>query len=73
MTEPQSAAIKTLQAEVERLHTKIDDAVKQRIYAAAAEISGVPVQVLKDLLIARSTGNYCRCRALKNIAEGNDV
>lgn len=65
-------AAKKLAAEVESLHAKIDDAVKRRIYGAAAEISGVPVATLKNLFIARCSNSYCRCRAIRNIAASND-
>jgi hypothetical protein len=65
-------AAKKLEAEVKDLHAKIDDAVKQRIYEAAAEISGVPVGTLKNMFIARCGNSYCRCRAIRNIAAGDD-
>jgi hypothetical protein len=65
-------AAKKLEAEIKSLHAKIDDVVKEHIYAAAAEISGVPVGVLKNMLIARCNSGYCRCRAIRNIAAGDD-
>ena len=58
---------KALSAQVEALHGKIDDAIRTCIYERAAEISGAPVQVIKDMLIARSSSSYCRCRAFKNV------
>lgn len=61
------AEAKALSAQVEGLHGRIDDAIRACIYERAAEISGVPVQVIKDMLIARSSNSYCRCKALKNV------
>jgi len=63
---------KKLEAQVKDLHVKIDNAVKQRIYEAAAEISGVPVGAIKNLFIARCSSGYCRCRAIRNIVTGED-
>jgi hypothetical protein len=63
------AEAKSLSAQVEGLQAKIDGAIRDCIYDRAAEISGVPVQVIKDMLIARSSASYCRCKALKNITE----
>jgi hypothetical protein len=65
-------AVEKLRAEIDNLHTAMDDAIKARIYAAAAEISNVPARVLKDILIARCSSAYCRCRAIRKIAAGDD-
>jgi hypothetical protein len=59
MTDSKKVAAALL-PEVENLHAKIDDAVRACIYDRAAEISGAPVQVIKDMLIARSSSSYCR-------------
>ena len=59
-----------LSAEVEDLHAKIDDAIRDCIYDHAAKISGVPVKIIKEMLTARSSSGYCRCKALKNVTEG---
>jgi len=61
------ADAEALSVEVEGLHAKIDDAIRACIYDRAAEISGVPVQVIKDMILARSSSSYCRCKALKNV------
>jgi hypothetical protein len=50
------ARVKKVEATLATLHADIDDIVKDRVYAAAAEISGIPVGVLKQLSwIARPT------------------
>jgi hypothetical protein len=72
MSEKYLEAAQGLRTEIDNLHTRIDDAVRERIYAAAAEISGVPTGVLKDMLISRCSSGYCRCRAIRNIAAGED-
>jgi hypothetical protein len=64
--------VKKLEASLDALHANIDELVKERLYAVAADISGVPVSVLKNTLVARASGGYCRCRALKSIAAGED-
>jgi hypothetical protein len=61
-----------LEASLDAIHAHIDELVKERVYAAAADISGVPVGVLKNTLVVRASGGYCRCRALKSIAAGED-
>jgi len=48
------------------------DIVKERIYAVAAQISGVPVESVKNMFVARCSSAYCRCRAVRNIASGDD-
>jgi hypothetical protein len=65
-------AVEKLKAEIADLHTRIDEAVKARIYAAASEISNVPVGVIKDMFVKRCPSGYCRCRAIRNIAAGDD-
>ena len=72
MKEPSKEAAKKLETEVANLHAKIDDIVKERIYAVAAQISGVPVESVKNMLVARCSSAYCRCRAVRNIASGDD-
>jgi hypothetical protein len=66
-----AAAIK-LKAEIEKLHAAADDTIKQRIYAAAAEISNVPTATLKNILVAECGSAFCRCRAIRRIAAGDD-
>jgi hypothetical protein len=65
-------AAQKLSAEIEGLYARIDDAVRDRIYAAAAEISGVPTGVLQHSLMVRCSSGYCRCRAIRNIVAGED-
>jgi hypothetical protein len=63
---------KELEAQTKNLHARIDDAVKERLYAAAAEISGVPLGTLKSMFIEHCRSGYCRCRAIRNIVAGED-
>jgi hypothetical protein len=56
---------------IEALQAEIDELVTERIRTRAAEISGVPTSALRRLLEVRS-GGYCRCLALKKIANGTD-
>jgi hypothetical protein len=72
MKEPSREAAKKLEAEVASLHAKIDDLVKERIYAIAAQISGAPVGSVKNMFVARCNSAYCRCRAIRNIASADD-
>jgi hypothetical protein len=65
-------AAKELEAEIKDLHFKIDNVIKERIYAVAAKVSGAPVGPLKDIFIAQCSSGYCRCRAIRNIAAGAD-
>jgi hypothetical protein len=58
-----SAAAKKAEA----LQAEIDELSTLRIRERAAEISGVPSLMLRRMLESRSCG-YCRCLALKNIA-----
>jgi hypothetical protein len=39
---------------------------------AAAEISGIPVGVLKQSIVDCASNGYCRCKALSAIATGKD-
>ncbi len=55
----------------EALQADIDELITNRIRERAAEISGVPSMVLRRILESRSCG-YCRCLALKNIANETD-
>jgi enamine deaminase RidA (YjgF/YER057c/UK114 family) len=66
------ARVKNVEATLATLHADIDDIVKDRVYAAAAEISGIPVGVLKQSIVDRASDGYCRCRALSAIATGKD-
>jgi hypothetical protein len=66
------AAAEKLKAEIERLHAAADDVIKARIYSIAAQISNVPSNVLKNIFVAQCGSGYCRCRAIRNIAAGND-
>jgi hypothetical protein len=65
------AKVKKVENEIDNLEANIDQLVTERVMAVASEISGVPVGVLRNMLQARSTC-YCKCMALRNIAEGND-
>jgi len=62
-----SAAVKKIGA----LQAEIDELITLRIRERAAEISGVPAMVLRRMLEQRSCG-YCRCMALKNVANESD-
>jgi hypothetical protein len=62
-----AAAVKKIDA----LQAELDKLITGRIHERAAEISGVPVLVLRRMLEQRCCG-YCRCRALKNIADETD-
>jgi hypothetical protein len=62
-----SAVVKKANA----LQAEIDELITLRIRERAAEISGVPTIVLRRMLESRSCG-YCRCLALKNIANETD-
>jgi hypothetical protein len=66
------ARVKRLEATLAALHADIDEIVKDRVYAAAAEISGIPVDVLKKSIVDRASGGFCRCKALSAIAAGKD-
>jgi hypothetical protein len=66
------ARVKKLEATLARLHPDIDQVVKDRVYAVAAEISGVPVGVLNKAIVDRASNGYCRCKALSAIAAGKD-
>jgi hypothetical protein len=75
MTEAEiKGAAKKLEAEAKDLHARIDDIIKQRIYEVAAQISNVPTRVVQNMFIAsgRCNNSYCRCRAIRNIAAGED-
>jgi hypothetical protein len=63
--------VKKVQNEIDNLEAMIDQLVTERVIAVASEISGAPVGALRSMLQARSTC-YCKCMALRNIAEGND-
>ncbi|OLB69672.1 MAG: hypothetical protein AUI16_27795 [Alphaproteobacteria bacterium 13_2_20CM_2_64_7] len=72
MTKDYRARIEKLESELDALHGTIDQLIIERVYAVAGEISGTPVGALKNTIIARASGGYCRCRAIKNIATGED-
>jgi len=40
--------VKKLEASLDSLEADIDQVLKEHIYASAAEVSGVPVSVLKE-------------------------
>jgi hypothetical protein len=52
---------------VEALGGELDELITLWVRERAAEISGAPALVLRKMLEQRSCG-YCRCKALKNIA-----
>ena len=58
-----STAIK----KVEALGAELDELITLWVRERAAEISGAPALVLRKMLEQGSNG-YCRCKALKNIA-----
>jgi len=66
------ARVKRVEGNLATLHADIDEIVKDRVYAVAADISGVPVEVLKKSIVDRGSVGYCRCRALSAIATGKD-
>jgi len=53
---------------IEALQAEIDQLITEHIHAHAAEISGTPAKPLRGVLERRAHG-YCRCLALKNIAD----
>jgi hypothetical protein len=65
-------AAENLKAEIEKLHAAADGVIKGRIFAAAAEISNVPTATLKNILVAECGSAFCRCRAIRRIAAGDD-
>jgi len=62
-------AIDKLHAEIAEVQKRADDLICQRVNEVAAEISGVPVGPLHNLIRGRSIV-YCRCEALKKILDG---
>jgi hypothetical protein len=62
-------AIDKLRDEIAEVQQRADKLIAQRINAVAAEISGVPVRPLHDMLRGGSVV-YCRCEALKRILYG---
>jgi hypothetical protein len=66
------ARVKKVEATFATLHADIDEIVKDRVYAAAAKISGIPVGVLRQSIVDRASDGYCRCKALSTIATGKD-
>jgi len=52
---------------VEALEAELDELITLWVRERAAEISGAPALVLRKMLEQRA-GGYCRCKALKNIA-----
>ena len=69
---PTQAAAEKLKADIETLHAAADEIIKNRIYSVAADISGVPASTIKNIFVAQCGSGYCRCRAIRNIAAGND-
>jgi len=65
-------AARELEAEIKNLHAAIDNIVKERIYSVAAEVSGAPVEPLKNMFISKCAHGYCRCRAIQNIVAEDD-
>jgi len=65
------AKVKKVENEIDDLQASIDELVTECLIAVASEISGVPVGALRNMLQARCVC-YCRCKALQNIAQGND-
>jgi len=55
---------------LDALHTSINEIIEDRVLAASAERPGVPVEVLRGLLMTRTGG--CLCNALKKIAAKAD-
>jgi len=53
---------------IEVLQAELDELITERIHERAAEISGAPAKVMREMLENRSHG-YCRCLALKKIAD----
>lgn len=61
--------IDKLREDIDEVQRRADKLIAQRISDVAAEISGVPVRPLRDMLRGNSTG-LCRCEALKRILDG---
>jgi len=62
--------VKKCEAKVDALHSTIEELVRERVRAVAAECPGVPEPVLHGHLQARTAG--CCCDAIKRIASGKD-
>jgi hypothetical protein len=69
---PHVEAAQALEAQIKELHARIDALAKERIHAVAAKISGAPVGPLRDTFVARCSGGYCRCRAIRIMAADAD-
>jgi hypothetical protein len=65
------AKIAKLEPRIAELRRDLDKLINERICDVAEEISGVPYELLKRLLINRCHG-FCRCDALRRIADGDD-
>ena len=63
--------IRKLEPRIEELHRELDKLINERICDVAEGISGVPYEVVQNLLVSRCNG-YCRCRAIRKIAVGDD-
>jgi hypothetical protein len=66
------AAVAKLEALIEGLHADADKLITQRVNEVAAEISGVPTDCLRNIVIDRASRGFCRCKAIKNMAAGDD-
>ena len=62
-------AIDKLREDIEDVQQRADKLITQRVNDVAAEISGVPIRPLHDMLRGGSVV-FCRCEALKKILDG---
>jgi hypothetical protein len=62
-------AIDRLLDEIVEVQQRADKLITQRVNDVAAEISGVPIRPLHDMLRGGSVV-FCRCEALKKILDG---
>jgi hypothetical protein len=62
-------AIDDLCKEIDEIQQRADRLISQRVNDVAAEISGVPVGAIHNMIRGKSVV-YCRCEALKKILDG---
>ena len=63
--------IRKLEPRIQELHRDLDKLINERLCDVAEEMSGVPYDIVRSLLINRCNG-FCRCRAIEKIARGDD-
>jgi hypothetical protein len=61
-----------LESRITEFHREVDRLINERVCDVAETISGVPTDCLRDILVNRASGGFCRCQAIKNLAAGDD-